>query len=249
MSRSWPLVSQFPLFGTGMGTFPHVEPLALHATEDVGSLYEHAHNDYLEDLIEGGVIRLGLRLAAIAFVFAYAIKAYRQKVGSADGALVLGLLFAFSTVVVHSFFEFGLYVAAIAVLAAVVCGHICNTGDERTETERSKEPWEVLVQRAGMLAGLTGCAVIGWLFWIEGSKAINLRALEGQLTSEATTSLQFVAEDGFGAFNSDCVQDCKFVSAGCRQAICGRRNSFLFVQTSRGTKGQPAGCGRGSAAT
>ena len=195
MSRSWPLVSQFPIFGTGMGTFPHVEPLALHATEDVGSLYEHAHNDYLEDLIEGGIIRLGLRLAAIAFVFAYAMKAYRHKVGSADGALVLGLLFAFSTVVVHSFFEFGLYVAAIAVLAAVVCGHICNSGDERTEAEGSKEPWEVLVQRAGMLAGVTGCAVIGWLFWVEGAKAITLRTLEDQLTSEATTSLQLVAED------------------------------------------------------
>ncbi len=195
LSHSWPLISQFPLLGTGMGTFQFVEPLALHAAGDVGSLYEHAHNDYLEDLIEGGLVRLALRLAAIGFIFAYAFNAYRRHIGTANGALVLGLLFAFTSVVVHSFFEFGLYVAAIAVLATVICGQICNLGDREKSSAPPLKPEQLTTQRFSILAAVAGVVLVGWLFWTEGKKAIAVRDLEQAMTSQETTSFQLTAEE------------------------------------------------------
>ena len=192
MSHAWPLISQFPVFGTGIGTFQFVEPLALHAAADVGSLYEHAHNDYLEDLIEGGIVRLGLRIAAISWVFVYLFNAYRRHVGKAEGAMALGLLFAFTSMVIHSFFEFGLYVPAIAVLTTIICGHICKLG----ESEHLAVPtWEPLAQRVGVLTGLVGAAFICWLFWSEGAKAVAARDLEKQLISEVTPTFQLTADE------------------------------------------------------
>ena len=54
----WPLVREFPVWGTGLGTFPYVEPLHRTADADRNMLNEHAHNDYLEALVEGGIPRL-----------------------------------------------------------------------------------------------------------------------------------------------------------------------------------------------
>ena len=49
-----PLVGDFWLTGAGAGSFMHVFPA--YAEEDLGALYDHAHNDYLELLGELGVI-------------------------------------------------------------------------------------------------------------------------------------------------------------------------------------------------
>lgn len=195
MTNSWPLLSQFPIFGTGMGTFAFVEPLALHTPQDVGTLYEHAHNDYLEDLIEGGVVRLGLRLAIISLVFMFAIKAYRRHIGTSSGALALGLLFSFTSVVVHSFFEFGLYVSAIAVLTAVLCGHICNLADS-DPIENGTMVRRAWVWRPAALGVATICAALScWFFWSEGRRAVATRDLESELTSQETSDFQFTAEE------------------------------------------------------
>ncbi|HVA49270.1 MAG TPA: O-antigen ligase family protein [Pirellulales bacterium] len=131
VTHAWPLFVQFPLWGTGYGTFQYVEPLYLHTAAHVGKAYIHAHNDYLEDLIEGGVFRLVLRLVAIGLIFRFGYRAFRGHSPQALGALALGALFAFTTIVLHSLVEFGLYLPAIAVLATVVCAHLCALGEQQ----------------------------------------------------------------------------------------------------------------------
>ncbi|MFL5341739.1 MAG: O-antigen ligase family protein, partial [Gemmataceae bacterium] len=55
-----PLARRFPLVGTGNGTFAFVEPMTRDQPRTgVMFVHEFAHNEYLEALIEGGVIRLG----------------------------------------------------------------------------------------------------------------------------------------------------------------------------------------------
>ena len=59
------VAKDFPVFGTGNGTFRYVEPLHRTSEVDVGIDYEYAHNDYLEALVEGGLVRLMVSLLAI----------------------------------------------------------------------------------------------------------------------------------------------------------------------------------------
>jgi O-antigen ligase/tetratricopeptide (TPR) repeat protein len=123
------LARDFPLWGTGLGTFAYVEPINRPIGESAALVYEHAHNEYLEALIEGGVVRLALSLAAIGFVFRQGWRALRRHRGQRAGGLVVGALVAFATIVFHNIVDFGLHVPAIALLATVVCAYLAALGD------------------------------------------------------------------------------------------------------------------------
>jgi O-antigen ligase len=119
-----PLVWQFPLFGTGLGTFEAVEALHRQTPNDVSLQYEHAHNDYLEAWIEGGLIGFVLVTALAVLVILYAYRAYRRYVREETGHFVLGAALALFTVVIHSFGDFGMHIPAIAILASVIAAHL-----------------------------------------------------------------------------------------------------------------------------
>ena len=187
LTHAWPLIKQFPVLGTGYGTFQFVEPLYLHTARDVGLIYEHAHNDYLESLIEGGVVGLVLRLLLIGLVFRFAYRAFRVHAGTATAALALGLLFAFTSIVIHSFFEFGMYVPAIVTLAVVLCAHISGLG-ESTESNRpaesgvdaATEPLQSGQRGIWIVAPPLGAVIavlLGSYLYSEGSKARTISVL------------------------------------------------------------------------
>src|SRR5262249_15370202 len=50
-ARTLPLVRDFPLWGTGYGTFRYLEPLHAADAADAERAYVFAHNDYLEALL------------------------------------------------------------------------------------------------------------------------------------------------------------------------------------------------------
>jgi hypothetical protein len=161
----------FPLWGTGYGTFQYVEPLVRKNPSDV--LNEHAHNEYLEAAIEGGVLRFGLTLLCIALLVRLGYRAFRRHEWSPAGGLVMGALFGLATVVLHSFVEFGVHIPAVSVLvtdlAAVVCALSSPaplsvpvaTGASQLEmnaSEYSVRGWGItpaLVAAVSLLLGLT----------------------------------------------------------------------------------------------
>lgn len=61
---SWHMVTSHPWLGTGLGTWPTAYPA--YAIVDVGALVNHAHDDWLQWLAEGG-FPLGLMLATLFF--------------------------------------------------------------------------------------------------------------------------------------------------------------------------------------
>src|SRR5262249_45531338 len=107
-TRTLPLVKDFPVWGTGLGTFPYVAPLGRGPAADATLFYQHAHNEYLQALVEGGLARLALSVAAVALVFGLGGRAFRHYQDRPAAGLVLGALFGLATVVVHSFVDFGL---------------------------------------------------------------------------------------------------------------------------------------------
>ncbi len=197
-SRLLPSVAQFPVFGSGYGTFDYVEPLTRTGGEDAGYRYEHAHNDYLEALLEGGLVRLGLSLLAVALVYWLGVRAFLRGAGGPDGALALGALFGFTTVVLHSFVDFGLHIPAIAVLTTVTAAQLCGAGDRRAalsrgERDKSAEAapdrWTFRFLGLAPFAGAAVAVGLGIMLAAEGWRAATV-----QQYREAASRLQAAAD-------------------------------------------------------
>lgn len=120
---TWHAAREFWPFGSGLGSFasvfPAYQPLGVHG------FVEHAHNDYVQLLMEGGLLVVVLSLVALALIFRQVAALVRQdrRSGLDPQALLqvacgLGLL----AVLLHSWVEFNLRIPANAILAAFLLG-------------------------------------------------------------------------------------------------------------------------------
>ncbi len=110
--------TEFPLFGTGAGTFPWV----YHAFQGVDDArhFADAHSDWAQLLMDTGLVGV----AALACVARALTSAARRGLRSAAAARwhVLGAVAGCAAIVVHGFFETNLHIPANALLASVVAG-------------------------------------------------------------------------------------------------------------------------------
>lgn len=134
-----------PLFGVGANGFQRVEP----ATREPGSvmassLYtlvnDSVHNEYLEALAEGGLVRLALTGLIVISAIGASIRAYRRLHSRSAGSVALGMVFGLFAIAFHSAFDFGIHLPAIALLAATVAGfaQAAATDSEFHPTKRMK---------------------------------------------------------------------------------------------------------------
>ncbi|HXG09752.1 MAG TPA: O-antigen ligase family protein [Gemmataceae bacterium] len=198
-----PLFLKAPYVGSGYGTFVLVEPLTRDGPAFGNLVFDHAHNDYLEALIEGGLFRLLVSLLAIGLVLGFGYRAARRYRGRRAGGLALGALFAFTTVVIHSVGDFGLHIPAVAILTTVIAAYLCSLGSSplsRTEAGTSAEPdtgqYVQYVMRLGGVGPVLGagvaCALAGLLFfggW-QNSRAERLRIEAAALAVEPSPENQ-----------------------------------------------------------
>jgi len=189
---SWPLIREFPFLGTGFGTFMYAEPLHRSHTPSM-FIHEHAHNEYLEAMIEGGIVRLAISLVAIGLVFHYGLKAMRRDAGKPASGLALGALFGFTTLVLHSMGDFGVHLPAIALLLTVLVAQLVAAGrdDPQTQPQDDADPPDAYVFRwrwaAPIIAALLLLA-LARLLWVEGRRLERVqvyRILAGQLQGQA----------------------------------------------------------------
>jgi O-antigen ligase len=156
-----PLLARFPVLGTGFGTFRYVEATQRGPGQPPELINEYAHNDYLEAAVEGGVVRLLLSLFLIGLIYYLGYRAYRRYRDHAMSGVVLGAMIAVTTVVVHSFVDFGLHVPAIAFFVTVLCAHIAGIGARRIDAADPVE--EKYTVRLSGLAPVLGLGVLGLL--------------------------------------------------------------------------------------
>jgi O-antigen ligase/tetratricopeptide (TPR) repeat protein len=168
-ARVLPLWLEFPVWGTGFGTFVHVEPLSRAPGHARTIHYDHADNDYLQLLIEGGGVGLALALIGIAFLYRGGCRNYLRQRNARAASLSLGALFAVTAVVVHSFFDYGLHIPAIALLAATVAA--LATGARKAAPDAAPAPQAEAALTLGGLApvvGAVGAVVLGLVLVQEG---------------------------------------------------------------------------------
>ena len=112
------IFADYPLFGTGLGTFPSLYP----DMEEGGRLVRigHAHNDYLEYLSELGLIGMILLLGGILYMVINSFLVWRERKHPEMKGLALGGIISIICIMLHSITDFNLHIPANMLLFSVV---------------------------------------------------------------------------------------------------------------------------------
>jgi O-antigen ligase len=121
------IVRDYPLLGSGLGTFQHVIPYYRSRVDFLkvpgGSqpaAWFHAHNDYLQLLIECGIVGLVLAGVWFAATARWFLTSFRRSQDSEDSILGYSLLSGMLALLVHSFIDFNFHIPANALLFCVL---------------------------------------------------------------------------------------------------------------------------------
>ena len=115
------VVRDYPVTGTGFGTFMDI--YKGYRTEPGRNIVTHAHNDYIQLAVEGGMIAVGLA----AWFLVSILSTYRQFLKRRDPYCVylyLGGLTGLTAILIHSISDFNLHIGANGLYFFFICA-IC----------------------------------------------------------------------------------------------------------------------------
>ncbi len=159
------IIKDFPLTGSGMGTFSHIYP-QYKSLVDKYTL-THAHNDYIELLVEGGMI--GFFLAA-AFLMVLLWKTYKTFLTRRDAFsiyLYMGSLTAMASILFHSFTDFNMHIGANGLWFFFTAGlgvSAANTNIRRQNTLTRLKSVNSFLKK-GVFISLTALFAMGAVFY------------------------------------------------------------------------------------
>ncbi|MGA8617146.1 MAG: O-antigen ligase family protein [Candidatus Sulfotelmatobacter sp.] len=110
---------QKPVLGWGLGTFPVVYPQ--FRTFYTNFFVNEAHNDYLQLLVETGLLGFATMSWFLASLYLRAVKKIKNWSVEISGAVTLACLLGLSGILVHSALDFNLHIPANAALFYVLC--------------------------------------------------------------------------------------------------------------------------------
>lgn len=115
--------------GSGSGTFLRIESLGRR--EGLSNFSnDHAHNEYLEAVIEGGIARAALTLLLVCGVLFVVGRGFLRQRGRPGSTLLLGAWFGLAALAAHALTDFGIHLPAVAVFAAILAGYAMNASGE-----------------------------------------------------------------------------------------------------------------------
>jgi O-antigen ligase len=118
---SYQIISDNPIFGTGIGTYRWVFPR--YKDERFGSgFYEHAHNDYLEILGEQGIMGFSLLAVAIGLIAARILQAFRQQHDPLLHGAQFAVMVGCTSLLIHGLVDFNLQIPANAAYFFALLG-------------------------------------------------------------------------------------------------------------------------------
>jgi O-antigen ligase len=133
-------IRDFPLVGSGLGTFEDV--YRGYQTTAVNSNVDHAHNDYLEFAADTGIPGAALLFLPIFYLLARMVISFLDDPRSYRRAVTLGCIGSTLAILLHSLTDFNLQIPANALLFAVILGIGYRVAclDRRRESEAEPEP-------------------------------------------------------------------------------------------------------------
>ncbi|MBI5076242.1 MAG: O-antigen ligase family protein [Nitrospirae bacterium] len=118
------IVRDFPLTGTGAGSFMQVYPA--YRTIRGEGIADHAHNDHLELLTDNGLIGAGLFAWFIAAVLIRSYKAFLKRTDRYARHLFVGALAGMTAFLLHGITDFNLFIGANGLYLFLLSGLLVN---------------------------------------------------------------------------------------------------------------------------
>ncbi len=103
----------YPVFGAGLGSFHVVFPR--YSKQDLGALYTHAHNDYVQFACETGVVGISLLGLLVFTSFLAALRAQAVRRDPLMRGISFGAMMAIIALGMHSTVDFNLQIPANAL--------------------------------------------------------------------------------------------------------------------------------------
>jgi Lipid A core - O-antigen ligase and related enzymes len=132
------MIRDFPIFGTGFGTFGYVYPLYKESMERA-VVYTYAHNDYLQLIAETGILGSFSLLAALILFISSSLRTLSHLSQEGDYFrffLVLGALSGIVSIMIHSLADFNLHIPSNALYFAFLIGFLKATASSEFKKAR-----------------------------------------------------------------------------------------------------------------
>ena len=120
------MMMDFPLLGTGFGTFGYVYPLYKKYME-APLVYTYAHNDYLQLIIETGILGFFSVITALTLFLLSRVRnlgRFSQKENHFRFFMSLGALSGIVSLLIHSLADFNLHIPSNALYFAFLIGFL-----------------------------------------------------------------------------------------------------------------------------
>jgi O-antigen ligase len=119
------MFSKRPVGGWGLGTFPTVYPS--YRSFYTNQFVNEAHNDYVQLLVETGLLGFALMLWFLARLYQHGLPTSRRWEFQWDAAVSLAALLGCTGILLHSLVDFNLQIPANAALFYSLCGLAAST--------------------------------------------------------------------------------------------------------------------------
>ncbi|MHC5538018.1 O-antigen ligase family protein, partial [Singulisphaera rosea] len=124
----FPVWLQHPYLGTGLGSFAvAAAPYADFRMADL-RFFSHAENEYLQMLVEAGVVGLALTLLLMGGIARLAARAYKATTTLEDRGMVLAGIASCIALAFQSFSDFPIHIPGITVPTVILVGYLCRIG-------------------------------------------------------------------------------------------------------------------------
>ena len=120
---------RYPVFGSGLGTFGDLAPMA--QPDQFDRLYTHAHDDYAEIAATTGAIGIAVFVVALALgMMRFARAAFSPEGSWRRRAFHAAALASMATALTHALIDFSFFIPANAVTIAAIAGAAVATRSE-----------------------------------------------------------------------------------------------------------------------
>lgn len=151
---SWPIIKDFWLTGSGFGSFITIFPL--YRTFPGEEIYDHAHNDYVELLTDGGIVGFLLVAWFVVEVVRHGLRMLRRRRDRYAVLLSIAALTGIFALLIHSISDFNMHNGAVGLYFFFICGLLVSAGHTRFHYQMNvsllpKSRW--LTQHSLLFAG------------------------------------------------------------------------------------------------
>ncbi len=140
------MIKDFPLIGTGLGTFQYLYPK--YKTLNSQSYSEYVHNDYLEILSDTGIFGFLIVITGIILFFWKVVSRWRKRRDPYVKGITLGGFCSIIAILSHSFVDFNLHIPANALLLSIILGLVWNTVNLKRVNSKDNKMVKISLSRS-----------------------------------------------------------------------------------------------------